>query len=75
MRRHRDPIQISVDYICGICGRTGADKIPAPRQWPGEADPDQPYVHQKCEVEECKRAHEEFLSTHTEDQVWKYITK
>ena len=43
--------------LCGLCGETGADKIPHPMHWPGEAIPDTPLVHAACEQAECKRAH------------------
>jgi hypothetical protein len=43
--------------LCGLCGEPGADKIPHPLHWPGEAIPDTPLVHAECEQEECKRAH------------------
>ena len=43
--------------ICGLCGKPGADKIAHPCHGPGEQIPDGPYVHAKCEDEECKRAH------------------
>ena len=43
--------------ICGLCGEPGADKFPHPQHWPGEAIPDQPFVHAVCEQAECKRAH------------------
>jgi hypothetical protein len=45
------------DDICGLCGLPGADKIPHPIHWPGEAIPDTNLVHSECEDEECKRAH------------------
>lgn len=43
--------------ICGLCGEPGADKIPHPVHWPGEAVPDGDLVHADCEQEECRRAH------------------
>ncbi len=42
--------------ICGLCGFPGADKIPHPIRWPDEQNPGTPYVHSKCEREECARA-------------------
>lgn len=43
--------------ICGLCGESGADKIPHPIHWPGETIPDGEFVHATCEQEECARAH------------------
>lgn len=43
--------------ICGFCGEPGADKIPHPIRWPGEAAPGTELVHSHCEAEECRRAH------------------
>ena len=43
--------------ICGLCGQPGANKIPHPLRWPGEAKPDTDLVHDTCEAEECRRAH------------------
>ena len=43
--------------ICGFCGLPGADKIPHPIRWPGEELPGTQYVHDRCEDEECRRAH------------------
>jgi len=44
------------EYICGLCGLPGADKLPQPIYWPDERVPDTPYVHADCEREECERA-------------------
>jgi hypothetical protein len=52
----------SVD-ICGFCGLPGADKIPHPIRWPGEAAPESEYVHAECEQAECKAAHEALSDT------------
>ena len=57
--------------VCGLCGKSGADKMPHPEHWPGEAIPDTELVHAECEQRECLRAHaalsdgerEEHLST------------
>ena len=43
--------------ICGLCVGTGADKFAHPIHWPGERVPEGQFVHQKCEQEECSRAH------------------
>jgi len=43
--------------ICGLCGEPGADKFPHPFRWPGEAAPDEEFVHAECERLECERAH------------------
>lgn len=51
------------DDICGFCGESGADKVPHPVRWPGEAHPESELVHADCEQEECRRAHAE-LSDH-----------
>ncbi len=48
---------LDADDVCGLCGERGADKIPAPRQWPGEREPDSRLVHDYCETAECSRAH------------------
>ena len=45
------------DYICGLCGESGADKIPHAIHWPGEQRPESDFVHAECEQEECRRAH------------------
>ena len=47
----------SDDDICGFCGCPGANKIPHPIRWPGEAHPGSELVHAECEQEECSRAH------------------
>jgi hypothetical protein len=43
--------------ICGLCGKSGADKLAHPIHWPGEQVPDGPLVHEDCENAECSRAH------------------
>lgn len=43
--------------ICGFCGLPGADKVPHPMRWPGEASAGTELVHANCESEECRRAH------------------
>lgn len=43
--------------ICGFCGQPGADKVPHPMRWPGEASAGTELVHAACESEECRRAH------------------
>lgn len=48
--------------ICGLCGETGADKIPHPVHWPTETIPDTELVHAECEHNETKRAFNEFRS-------------
>ena len=53
--------------ICGLCGEPGADKVPHPVRWPGEREPDQPYVHAACEDEECGRAHSELSDEQQDD--------
>ena len=45
------------EYICGFCGKPGADKLPHPVRWPGEDAPGTDYVHKECEDVETKRAH------------------
>ncbi len=45
------------EYICGLCGNPGADKIHHPVYWPGEQKPDGKLVHAECEDEECRRAY------------------
>lgn len=45
------------DDVCGLCGELGANKIPHPVFWPGEARPDTPFVHAECEAAECAKAH------------------
>ncbi len=42
--------------ICGLCGQSGADKVPHPVYWPGEQSPGTPYVHADCEDAETERA-------------------
>ena len=50
--------------ICGLCGKSGANKIPHPIHWPGEEIPETELVHWECEENEYERA---FLSlTHKE---------
>lgn len=44
--------------MCGFCGLNGADKIPAPLQYPGQEDAGTEYVHQECEREEEERCAE-----------------
>ncbi len=43
--------------VCGLCGRPGANKIPHPIHWPGEAVSETGLVHADCEHGECGRAH------------------
>ena len=43
--------------ICGLCGLSGADKIPHPIHWPNEQLPNSEFVHRECEEQECRRAH------------------
>lgn len=43
--------------ICGFCGEPGADKVPHPMRWPGEASAGTELVHAECEQAECRRAH------------------
>lgn len=52
------PEEVTED-ICGLCGESGADKIPHPIHWPGEKEPETDFVHAECEDQECKRAHSE----------------
>ena len=42
--------------VCGLCGETGANKVPHPMYWPGEQRPGSQYVHMGCEREESNRA-------------------
>lgn len=49
--------EIVSEDICGFCGMPGADKIPHPVRWPGEASAETKLVHAECESEECRRAH------------------
>lgn len=56
-----EALDAASEDVCGLCGKPGANKIPAPRQWPGERDPETEFVHSECENEECRRAHQEFL--------------
>jgi hypothetical protein len=63
-----------IDDICGICGQPGADKIPHPVRWPGEADPGTELVHADCEQEECRRAHRE-LSDHQRRAFLREVSK
>lgn len=51
------PAFLGEDDICGLCGETGADKMPHPIHWPGERVPETDIVHAECEQEECRRAH------------------
>lgn len=44
------------DDICGLCGQPGADKVKHPEHWPGEENPPGNYVHEACEIAECRRA-------------------
>jgi len=37
------------DNVCGLCGLSGADKIPHPVNWPNELIPTTQYVHAACE--------------------------
>ena len=48
---------MNTEDICGLCWKTGADKIPHPIHWPGERVPETELVHAECEQEECERAH------------------
>lgn len=57
---------LDADDICGLCGEPGADKIPHPIHWPGEAIPNTPLVHADCEREECGRAHAALTVTQRE---------
>ena len=43
--------------VCGFCDEPGADKVPHPVRWPGEASAGTELVHASCEAEECRRAH------------------
>ncbi len=47
--------------ICGLCGRSGADKMAVWTgggvYWPGESPSNTEFVHASCEHEERCRAH------------------
>jgi hypothetical protein len=49
------------EYLCGLCGETGADKMAlwtgGGVYWPGEQLPETEMVHQECEEAETRRAH------------------
>lgn len=59
--------------ICGLCGQPGADKIAHQVYWPGEQRPTGQLVHAQCEDEECRRAHQEFMSKNGEDAVLDFL--
>ena len=42
--------------VCCWCGEPGADKIPAPVQWPEQDAATTEYVHSHCEDSEIGRA-------------------
>lgn len=56
-----------------ICGLHGADKIPHPCHWPGEAVPCNNLVHFNCEQEECERAYYEFYKKAGENGVRDFV--
>jgi hypothetical protein len=60
--------------LCGLCGGPGADKIPHPIHWPGEAMPETDLVHAECEQDECRRAHAA-LSDSQRDSFLREISK
>lgn len=60
-------------YICGFCGKPGADKTPHPIRWPGEESAGTELVHADCENSECSRAHREFLERVGEDGVKDFL--
>lgn len=53
--------------ICGLCGKSGGDKIPHSIRWPGERDPGTELVHAECEKAECARAHSQLSDKERED--------
>ena len=63
--------------ICGLCGEPGVDKMArwtgGGIYWPGEARPDTELVHQWCEQEETRRAHDA-LSQAERDAVIRYVS-
>ena len=63
---------IMSDDICGLCGKSGADKFAHPEHWPGEQIPDTELVHRECEDEECTRAHA-LLSTKEREAVLRSV--
>jgi len=65
-------LDLDVD-ICGLCGEPGADKYAHPMHWPGEQVPDGPLVHDECEKEECRRAHQEFWNRVGEKGVREFL--
>ena len=52
-----------IDDICGLCGKSGADKMAHPYYWPGQRRPETVCVHEACEAEECTRAHRKLTPT------------
>ncbi len=44
--------------VCGLCGKSGATKIPHPNYWPGEQKPNMPLVHSRCEFNASKDAYD-----------------
>jgi hypothetical protein len=66
-------VKENVDDVCGLCGKTGADKIPHPVYWPNEQPPQSEYVHSDCENEECQRAFDEFIQRYGKQGIDKFL--
>ena len=52
----KDMKPATYEDICCYCGEAGANKIPAPVQWPEQEAPTSEYVHSECENREEARA-------------------
>jgi hypothetical protein len=61
------------ENICGLCGESGADKIPHPIHWPTEAVPNTNLVHTSCEWAECRRAFLEYRSRVGPDGIQEFL--
>lgn len=64
VKRHREAHQ---DSVCGLCGQPGANKVPHPIRWPGEAIPATAFVHAECEQKECERARSQMTEQQARD--------
>ncbi len=63
----------NIGDICGLCGKSGADKMHHPCHWPTEREPKTKYVHSECEKHECEKAYFEFRRKVGDDEIKEFL--
>ncbi len=68
-------LEDEAEDICGLCGKSGADKVHHPCYWPTELKPGTKNVHSECEQEECKWAYAEFYREVGDEGIREFLRK